>query len=186
VRPQSSPGNIEIDFTYNILAVRLVESATGEEMSQVIQNQVDDVVVVDPITAYKAAPGFQAQQSTLNTQSGFTMLIGLLVIGGFFQIQTLQKVPRIGMLKAIGTSNLTVGSSVVLQIIVVTVFGVVFGSLGVILLSLGMPDSVPVRFTLESAATAIDSLLVIGPIGGLVSVRLALKVEPLVALGLSS
>jgi putative ABC transport system permease protein len=35
-------------------------------------------------------------------------------------------------------------------------------------------------------AAAMLSLLVIGPIGGLVSVRLALKVEPLMALGLSS
>jgi putative ABC transport system permease protein len=33
---------------------------------------------------------------------------------------------------------------------------------------------------------AIGSLLLIGPIGGLVSVRYSLKVEPLTALGLAS
>ena len=45
------------------------------------------------------------QQTTLNTQQFFTLLIGVLVLGGFFQIQTLQKIGQIGMLKAIGTSN---------------------------------------------------------------------------------
>jgi putative ABC transport system permease protein len=141
---------------------------------------------VDPVTAYEAAPGYQAQQSTLNTQRGFTFLIGILVIGGFFQIQTLQKVPRIGTLKAIGASNFTVGVAVVTQILIVTALGVLVGSLGTLGLSLGLPQGIPIRFTPETATAAILSLLVIGPVGGLVSVRLALKVEPLMALGLSA
>ena len=60
---------------------------------------------VDRVTAYQATPGYSAQQSTLNTQRYFALLIGILVIGGFFQIQTLQKVAQIGMLKAIGAAN---------------------------------------------------------------------------------
>lgn len=54
-----------------------------------------------------AIPGYAAQQSTLTTQQFFTFFIGVLVVGGFFQIQTLQKVA--GMLKAIGLSSWTVG-----------------------------------------------------------------------------
>ena len=55
--------------------------------------------------AIQALPGYSAQQSTLNTQGAFTLFIGVLVIGGFFQIQILQKVPQIGVLKAIGTAK---------------------------------------------------------------------------------
>ena len=126
------------------------------------------------------------QQQTLNTQSIFTLLIGLLVIGGFFQIQILQKVPQIGVLKAIGTSNFIIGSAVVMQITLVTTFGVLFGAVVTLLLGMGIPDSVPIVFNGASVATAIIALLLIGPIGGLVSVRLAVRVEPLIALGLSS
>ena len=103
-----------------------------------------------------------------------------------FQIQTLQKVPNIGMLKAVGASNIAIAVSVVFQILAVTVFGVLIGGLGVFSLALGLPEGIPIVFTLDVAIAAIVSLLIIGPLGGLVSVRMALKVEPLTALGLSS
>jgi putative ABC transport system permease protein len=186
IRPQAVASSGNEALAYNILAVQVSQPAQQTEVAQLIQSQVPDVEVTDPVTAYKASPGYSAQQSTLNTQRGFTLLIGILVIGGFFQIQTLQKVPNIGMLKAIGASNSTVGSAVVMQIVAVTIFGVLLGTLGTLLLSAGMPQGVPIRFTQETLAAAMLSLMVIGPIGGLVSVRLALKVEPLMALGLSS
>ena len=186
VRPQGTASNGDEPLTYNILAARLSQPAAQAEMAQLIQSQVPDVEVADVVTAYKASPGYSAQQSTLNTQRGFTLLIGILVIGGFFQIQTLQKVPNIGMLKAIGASNPTVGLAVVLQIVAVTIFGVLLGTAGTLLLAMGLPQGIPIQFTQQALAAAMLSLMIIGPIGGLVSVRLALKVEPLMALGLSS
>ncbi len=186
VRPQGTASNGDEPLTYNILAARLSQPAAQAEMAQLIQSQVPDVEVADVVTAYKASPGYSAQQSTLNTQRGFTLLIGILVIGGFFQIQTLQKVPNIGMLKAIGASNPTIGLAVVMQIVAVTIFGVLLGTASTLLLALGLPQGIPIQFTQQSLAAAMLSLMIIGPIGGLVSVRLALKVEPLMALGLSS
>jgi putative ABC transport system permease protein len=119
----------------------------------------------------------------LNTQRFFTLLIGVLVIGGFFQIQTLQKIPQIGMLKAIGASNTTVAVAAVLQIVAVTVLGVVIGTLGTLALSLGFPPTVPIVFTPNAVIAAVVSLLLIGPMGGLVSIRRSVMVEPLTALG---
>jgi putative ABC transport system permease protein len=78
---------------------------------------------------------------------GFTLFIGILVVGGFFQIQTLQKVPQIGMLKAIGTSNGIVATTTLLQIVAVTVVGVLIGSIGTLLLSLGLPAGIPILFS---------------------------------------
>jgi putative ABC transport system permease protein len=147
---------------------------------------VDGIDVADKPTAIQAIPGYSAQQSTLNTQQGFTLLIGLLVVGGFFQIQTLQKVAQIGMLKAIGNNNRTIALSALLQIFIVTVAGTAIGSLGTFLLALGLPGNVPILFTGASIALAIGALLFIGPVGGMVSIRLALKIDPLTAIGLSS
>lgn len=189
LRPQGSSESAAAassDLAYNVLVVRLADPAAQSLVAERIQSQSTRTEVTDVVTAYKATPGYAAQQSTLNTQRGFTLLIGILVIGGFFQIQTLQKVPNIGMLKAVGASNSTVGWAVVMQIIAVTVFGVFMGTLGTLLLSLGLPAQVPILFTPATLIAAMISLLVIGPIGGLVSVRLALRVEPLMALGLSS
>jgi putative ABC transport system permease protein len=155
-------------------------------MAQNIQNQVDGIEVIDKQATIDAVPGYKVQKSTLNTQQFFTLLIGVLVIGGFFQIQLLQKIPLIGVLKAIGSSNTTIAISVIAQIIMVTTFGVFLGSAVTLLLSVVLPAGIPIVFNGSSVFLAILALLAIGPIGGLVSVRVAIGVEPLIALGLSS
>jgi putative ABC transport system permease protein len=163
-----------------------MNGADLETLGQMLEYQVDKIEAVDRVTAYKSTPGYSAQQSTLDTQRIFTLLIGVLVIGGFFQIQTLQKVAQIGMLKAIGTPNRTIILAFILQIVIITAFGVALGALGTLALSLGFPPTVPIILAPQAVITAIISLLLIGPIGGLVSLRLLLKVEPLTALGLAS
>jgi putative ABC transport system permease protein len=73
-----------------------------------------------------------------------------------------------------------------MQIVLVTTFGVVLGGLVTLGLAAVLPGSVPIVFAGNSVLLAVFSLLAIGPVGGLVSVRLAISVEPLLALGLSS
>jgi putative ABC transport system permease protein len=186
IRSQPSFRDPAGETVTNIVAVKLIPGQDINTAAASIQSQVDNVEVVDIKTAYEAVPGYSVQQSTLNTQQGFTLLIGVLVIGGFFQIQMLQKVPLIGVLKAIGTPNSTVAVSVVVQIILITTFGVIMGSLVTFLLAAFLPAAVPIVFNGPTILIAIASLLIIGPLGGLVSVRLAVKVEPLTALGLTS
>jgi putative ABC transport system permease protein len=186
IRPQAGAPSTLLELTSNVIAVQLQDPAQIALMKQRIASQVEGVETADIKTAYEAIPGYSAQQSTLNTQQFFTLLIGVLVIGGFFQIQLLQKIPQIGVLKAIGASNSTVAVAVVFQIILITTFGVVIGSLVTLGLAAGLPANVPAVFVGRSVATAIGALLAIGPIGGLVSVRRAVSVEPLIALGLSS
>jgi putative ABC transport system permease protein len=183
IRPQ--PG-AEGELTANVIAIKLQNPEAWEAMIPILQTQVDGIEAADKVTAYEAGPGYSAQQSTLNTQKGFTLLISVLVIGGFFQIQTLQKVPQIGMLKAIGASNSIVAPAALLQIIFVTAIGIALGSAITLLLSLGFPANIPIIFTGNAVLTAVISLLLIGPLGGMVAIRLALRVEPLTALGLNS
>ena len=186
IKPKTNLEDEKADLIFNNIAVQLDNPAEQEFVAQQLASRVNNIQAVDRKTAYENTPGYQAQQSTLNTQRLFTLLIGVLVIGGFFQIQTLQKVAQIGMLKAIGVSNLTIVLAFIVQIVAITILGVVIGSLGTLLLSLSFPVTIPIIFTQESIVAAVSSLLLIGPLGGLVSLRILLKVEPLTALGLAS
>jgi putative ABC transport system permease protein len=186
VRPQSSRGTNLVEAISNVVAIQLDDPSQIELMKERIESQVSNVEVVDKETAIRAIPGYLVQQSTLTTQQSFSLLIGVLVIGGFFQIQTLQKVPQIGVLKAIGATNSTVAIAVIMQIVLVTTFGVALGGFVTWTMSLFIPDTVPLVLEIKYLWTDILALLVIGPIGGMVSVRLATRVEPLRALGLSS
>jgi putative ABC transport system permease protein len=184
IRPTAVVNESRGELTSHIIAVQLENPDDQKTMKQLIEDQVAEVVAVDRVTAYENTPGYSAQQSTLNTQGTFVLLIGTLVIGGFFQIQTLQKVPQTGMLKAIGTSNLTIALAAIVQIIAVTTLGVLLGGAAILALKLIFPPTIPIVFTGNAALGGIAAIMLIGPIAGIVSIRYALKVEPLKALGL--
>jgi len=73
-------------------------------------------------------------------------------------------VAQVGMLKAIGASNLTIVIEFLLQIMVITLFGIFLGGLGTLLLSLSFPPTIPILFTLESVIITILSLLLMNPV----------------------
>lgn len=184
MRPQSE-SDLNSDTPYpNIVAVKLTDPSQAEAMKTRLEEQISNIEVADIETTISNIPGYTAQQGTVQTQGAFTLLIGILVIGGFFQIQILQKVPQIGVLKAIGSSNFVVGLSAVIQIIVVTAIGVGIGAGLNYLFSLGLPPNIPLAFNGTRSLIAIALLLFIGPLGGMVSIIYAVRIEPLKALRL--
>ena len=188
VRPKSDAEINSTSLVSNVIAVRLKDPSHLDAVAVVRQRIISQVNGVEAATisqAILAVPGYTAQQSTIQTQAFFTMFIGLLVIGGFFQIQALQKVAQIGVLKAIGASNHVVGASSIIQIILITSIGVSLGGFLTYLLSLSFPPTVPIVFNGQRTMIAIIALLLTGPAGGYVSIRYATRIEPLKALGLS-
>ncbi|MHC1781948.1 MAG: ABC transporter permease [Anaerolineaceae bacterium] len=185
VRPKSEAEIKSSALVGNVVLVKLDDGVDVEEVGDRITAQVDKVEVATISEAIQALPGYSAQQSTLNTQGSFTLFIGVLVIGGFFQIQILQKIAQIGVLKAIGATNTIVAASSLIQITIVTIIGVLIGGLLTFLFSLSFPPTVPIVFNGATTVIALAALLLIGPLGGLVSIRYAVRIEPLKALGLS-
>jgi len=183
IRPDG--GAADAELVSNIAVVRLQDPAAQEAMTTKIEQEVKDVEAANRQTAWEAIPGYAAQQSTLSTQQFFTFFIGVLVVGGFFQIQTLQKVAQIGMLKAIGLSNWTVGWTAIIQIVTVNAIGVVIGAIGTLALTANFPVTVPIMLTGATALASVLALLAIGPLGGIVSVFVLLRIEPLRALGMA-
>ena len=184
IRPQSAAELNDDTPLANIVAVRLSDPAAIDSVRALLPARVANIEVADLSTTINNIPGYSAQQVTVQTQAFFTLLIGILVIGGFFQIQVLQKVPQIGVLKAIGSSNGVVGAASVLQIVTVTAIGVGIGGGLTYLFSLGFPPTIPIVFNGTRSMLAVLALLLIGPLGGLVSVIYAVRIEPLKALRL--
>ena len=185
VRPKSEAEINSTNLVSNLIALRLKDPSQVETVRQRLISQVTGIEAATISQAILAVPGYTAQQSTIQTQAFFTMFIGLLVIGGFFQIQALQKVAQIGVLKAIGASNHVVGAASIIQIILITTIGVGLGGFLTYLLSLSFPPTVPIVFNGQRTMIAIIALLLTGPAGGYVSIRYAPRIEPLKALGLS-
>ena len=184
IRPQDNPGASRQDVIFNVAAVNLEDPNAWAEMIDVIESQVDGVEVTDPVTAYESSQGYKDMQMVFSTQQTFVLLIALLVIGAFFQIQTLQKVGQIGMLKAIGTSTWVISLAQLLQIMLTTTLGIAIGCLVALGLTFILPPSIPLVFSGQKVMSAVIMLFAIGPIAGLASIRSMAKIEPLKAMGL--
>ena len=171
--------------TFNVALIKFADPANGPAMRKVLAQNIDEVLVLDKQSAWENTPGYGPQQSTLLLQRVFTLIIALIVVASFFRIQTLQKVAQVGVLKAIGTPNSTIVIAALAQIFVVTAVGVLLGVIATLVLAAFIPAAVPIRLESSTFAVTVLPMLLIGPLGGLVSIQILLKTEPLTALGLA-
>ncbi len=187
IRPQETPGgNADAaDLLFNVAAVRLSSAASPMAVAKDIERTVNQVAVTDPVTAYRTTQGYNDMQSTISMQQGFMLLIVVLIVGSFFQIQTLQKVAQIGMLEAIGASSSMVIITLLIQIMITLVVGLCIGGAVMWGMAQVMPASVPIVFSGAKITVTIVALFASGPAAALVAARTILKIEPLRALGLS-
>ncbi|EFO80892.1 permease domain protein [Oscillochloris trichoides DG-6] len=184
IRPQENPGIDDGDLIFNVAAVQLDQTSPTAVVAAEIERSVSQVDVTDPVTAYTSTQGYNDMISTISMQQGFMLLIVVLIVGSFFQIQTLQKVAQIGMLEAIGASSRLVIMTLLIQVMITMVLGLLIGGSIVWLMAQVLPASVPIVFSGSKISITIVALFASGPIASLVSARTILKIEPLRALGL--
>lgn len=143
-----------------------------------------DIDAADHDAAYRHSPGYKEEQASIKTQQGFMWVIGVIMMGAFFYTLTLQNLPQIGVLKALGATNGLVARVLVLQSALVTGAGILAGAGLTLVFSRLIPPSVPMHFTREIVVGTMAALLLMGPLGAVFSLRRLLKVDPLTALNL--
>ncbi len=146
----------------------------------------EEFEIVSKSVAFAAIEGVQGQQSTVTSLRVFGYIIGGLVIGVFFYVLTLQKIPQIGVLKAVGATNGFVFRQILLQVMTLSVIGVAISLVLAILTNralASLPDSVPIAFTTSTFVTTSIALLVTAFVGASFSARQVIKVDPIIALG---
>lgn len=142
--------------------------------------------IVDKDTAFANIEGVAGQQSTVSALRAFGYLIGALVIGVFFYVLTLQKVPHIGVLKALGASNAYVFRQLLLQVLTIAVVGILVALPLAVLTGNAiqrLPNPVPIAFNGRVLLTTAAFLLVASLVGAAFSARRILGTDPIIALG---
>ncbi len=146
----------------------------------------DGFEVVDKGTAFANIEGVAGQQSTVSALQAFGYLIGTLVIGVFFYVLTLQKVPHIGVLKALGASSGYVFRQLLVQVVVIASLAVMVAvplALVTGRLIQRLPNPVPIAFDGRTLLFTTVLLLAASIVGAAFSLRRILTVDPVIALG---
>ncbi len=133
--------------------------------------------------AIQGMPGYKEENGTIMMMLAFLLAISAFVLGVFFYVLTLQKSNQFGILKAIGASNKFLGRTIVSQVFILSLIGIVIGILLTYGTALILPQGMP--FTLDTSLVIIYaiSLLVISTLSSLISVRKMSKIDPLQAIG---
>ena len=161
--------------------VLLVE---GDAAPAVIEQAVASVRALTPTDAFFAIEGVQAQNQTVRSLQVMGYLIGAMVIGIFFYVLTLQKIPQIGVLKALGASGWFVFRQLLLQVVVLTLAGLLVAIPLAMATGAAIPEGgVPLGFTTATYTVTVVGLLFAAIVGALFSGRQVAKVDPIIALG---
>jgi putative ABC transport system permease protein len=75
------------EIIYNVAAVKLENSANAPQVIDAYKQQIHDIDVTDLTTAYESLPGYREMQDIMTMMQGFVVMVAMLVIGVFFQIQ---------------------------------------------------------------------------------------------------
>lgn len=130
-----------------------------------------------------AIPGVPEQQSTLSAVIWTTAFVIVVIVALFFALLTLERTGLYAVLKANGASNSMLISGLILQAVVVAVVAYAIGGLLSWLLGLVVPPEVPVQYTTSRSLFVLVAVVIAAVLGGLMSFRKILKIEPAAAIG---
>lgn len=131
--------------------------------------------------AYKL-PGYNAQVLTFALMIGFLIGISALIIGIFIYVLTVQKINMFGVMKAQGISNKFITRYVFDKTLIISIIGVTLGLGLTFITSLILPSTVPFLINWIWFGIITVLFVIISLIGGLFSVRMVTKIDPLDAM----
>ncbi len=164
----------------SIAAVALPENIDG--ISDDINN-IEDIKIVSEDEIKNAIPSYQAEQQPLTLMIVFLFIISAIVLSAFFYVITIQKSSQLGILKAIGTKTGALVKTIMIQVVFITLIGVVLAVGVMFALNTMIPVSMP--FYLNTSLMVIVSglFLAVAFLGAILSLVRIVKIDPLDAIG---
>jgi putative ABC transport system permease protein len=144
----------------------VVGSAMVASKSQIVENM----------------PGYSEQAVTLLLIQVFLVVIAAGIVASFFYIITLQKMPELGVMKAIGTTTAYIARTLVLQVVLLGLVGVIVGTAIACIVSVAIGSAVPFDLSVPQFFVFGGILLVVAILGTVLSLVRVARVDPLDAI----
>lgn len=183
IQNANRPDATVADDEFQALVVR---AEPGVEVDTLI-TQIDDTTgateTVSEESAIDAIPGISEQNATFTAVIGATFFVTALVIALFFALLTLERLGIYAVLKAVGAPSRTLAAGLLTQAVAVALIAFVLGGLISLGLAAVIPPEVPLQFELSRAIFVLVGVVIAAAVGGLVSLRRIVRIDPASAIG---
>lgn len=167
----------------NAVAFTVEDGADIDAVASAIEAQVAGVTAYSKDRAVALIPGIDSITQSFGILVGLTFIIGIVVIGFFFLILTVQKLKAFTLLRAIGTGSGRLALSVALQIVLVVLVASAI-AVGLTILAVGAFNTgIPVTLDPVTVAGTVIAVLVFSLLAGLLSIRRITRIDPSTAVG---
>jgi len=167
----------------NAVAFDVAPGADVETVAAAITTQVDGVTGYSQEQAVALIPGIESITQSFGILVGLTFIIGIVVIGFFFLILTVQKLRAFTLLRAIGASSGSLAATVALQIVLVVLAASVIAIALTFFAVQGLNTGIPVRLQPGLVVGTVVAVLVFSLLAGMLSIRRITRIDPATAVG---
>ena len=170
-------------FDYASVIALQLESGTRPEDLQATDEDLG-TITIDKTTAYEASSGYVEEVQTVQMIQAFLIIISAVVMGAFFSVWTIQRTKEIGLVKALGASNGYLLRDSLGQVLLLMITATAIGTLAAIQSGRTLEaGGFPYMLVPETVAASALMLIIAGLIGSALSLRLVMKIDPIIALG---
>jgi putative ABC transport system permease protein len=179
------PGETLPDILFDYASIIALQLLPAADMQSLQAADIDmGTLTVDKQAAYEASSGYKEELATVRMIQVFLIVISAVVIGAFFTVWTIQRTKEIGLIKALGGSNMYLLRDALGQVIILMLSATLVGTGAAVWLGRRFMESGN-PFVLDAGTILASSslLIVAGLVGSALSVRLITRVDPMIALG---
>lgn len=161
----------------------VVEGEDTDAVAAAIDRELGTTETVTTEAAMLAIPGVDQQRTTFTAIIWVSFVVVAIVVALFFALITLEKRGQFAILKAIGSSNTLLLRGLLLQALLATIAGFVFGFGLSRFVGFVVPARVPIAFLPATAGSVLVATIVMGGVGAALSFRRIIRIDPASALG---
>lgn len=183
VLAESRPGAALDEGVWQTVWVEVAPGADPDAVATAIDDATGTTKTLTRDEAVLALPGIKEQNSIFTQIILVTFLVAGLVVALFFALLTLERTPMLGVLKAVGASSRQLVGSLVTQTVAVTLVAYGIGGLVAVGLEAVLPAEIPLALTPSRAVFVAVGVFVAAVIGGAISLRRIIRIDPASAIG---
>lgn len=165
----------------NVIGLRPAQGTTDEQLVEAVNATSEDADALTRGQAATETPGVGQVRQSFQVIFLLYGLVVPLVTGLFFLIVTFQKSASLTLLRAVGAGSGTLVRSLLMQVVLVVVGGLLIGTALYWPLSQQTVGSIVLRFDPAAVAVWSGVLLGLGLLSALVAARRVLQIDPIEA-----